>query len=490
MRDHRRRLYSVRVRILGAILVVTASGLGVSGGVAYSLQHASVLAGIDAELRQDLDGVRAVAEGTSAGGTAGPESAPAPAASFEDTNELVFQVVGAVSPPFDGATIGIVDGESRWVPPAATDLDLKDEDFTARVIADTTDGSTVVRTTSMVGNEIRYLAVPITTTGDATRGVFVSAVNVDARRDDLDAVFRVYWGVAAAALVLVALVGWFVAGRLLRPVRDLQRTASRISVSALDERIPVSGNDDLSQLTRTINDMMDRLEESFVGQTRLVNDVRHELATPITIVRGHLELLDADDPADVEDTRAIALDELDRMARLVAEIAYLADAEQSGSLSVVGTDIGALTRDVFAKVRVIPGRDWALGRVAAGEAMVDPSRLTQAWLQLADNASKYSEPGTRIEIGSALHDDRLLCWVADEGPGIPPEVHSRIFERFGRADDGRGIAGSGLGLSIVQAIVGAHDGRVRLDSVVGRGSTFTIEIPTGGRRNHDTHSRG
>ncbi len=479
----------VRVRILTAILVVTAIGLVGAGGVAYALQKARVMTAIDEELRQELaqvessagtSGVRSPAPAVTptAGATPVPESAESsePIA-FADADDAIYELMRLVPSPIGGGTIGLVGGEPRYLPGEAADVDLHDAAFLAEVEL-ASSGRILIASAELNGRELRYLAVPlIVSAGD--EGMFISAISPDQRLADLRAVIAVYAWVAAGVLVLVALVGWFVAGRLLSPVRELRRTAARITAGALDERIPVAGNDDLSDLTETINAMIARLEDAFLGQRRILNDVRHELATPVTIVRGHLELIDAADPADVEQTRALVLDELDRMSGLIAQIARLADAERATEHHPVPEDIGALTREVFAKARVIPGPDWRLGTVPSGEATVDQAQLTQAWLQLADNAAKYAGEGTRVVIGSTLSGGVLSCSVADEGPGIPEEARERIFERFARVADGRGTTGSGLGLAIVRALVQAHGGRIDLDSEVGVGSRFTMRIPQG-----------
>ena len=220
--------------------------------------------------------------------------------------------------------------------------------------------------------------------------------------------------------------------------------------------------------------MLDRLAESSRGQRRLLDDVRHELKTPITIVRGHLELLDPGRADDVEATRALAIDELDRMAELVDALATLEEVSRD-AITAAPVDVDALTRDVHAKVSVIPGHEWVLDAAASGIALLDRARLTQAWLQLADNAAKYAPAGTDIGVGSAVIGDELELWVRDRGPGIPDGFESRIFERFGRADTGS-AQGFGLGLPIVQAIAHAHGGRVVVQSSPA-GSRFALLIP-------------
>jgi len=478
----RARSYSVRVRILTVILAVTALGLATAGGVATLLQHSRVLAGIDDELRQEFAAVSLLVEQgdgieEKTNETSGPSSAGSDIRSFTTTDELVYEAVRIVAPPLSGSTLGIVDGEARYVSGMATPLDLGTSEFIRTAVDATSGARTVLETTSLDGTEVRYLAVPLTVEGKASTGTFVSAIDIGARLADLTSTMSVYAWVAVVVVLVVALVGWIVAGRLLHPVRELRLAAARITAGALDERIPVTGNDDLSELTETINAMVARLEEAFTGQRRIVNDVRHELATPVTIIRGHVDMVDVSDPDDVSQTLTIVSDELDRMSGLIAQIADLADAERAAAHRPRSVDLDVLTRDVFEKARVIRDHEWRLGRVAMGAAVLDPTQLTQAWLQLADNASKHSPSGGRIEIGSAADAEHIRLWVADDGPGIPESARTRIFERFGRADGSRGTAGSGLGLSIVQALTKAHDGRIELNSIVGRGSVFAMVIP-------------
>lgn len=479
-----RRLRSVRVRILAAILVVTALGLLVSGGASFLLQRDRILASIDEELRQQVESVRTIVESPGEAAIVEPDGAPLTAAptdgsGFSDIDALLRTVLGQVLPRLDGSTVGLVDGVARWEPqPYALSFLLDDDpEFLTRVSEETGAGATVLGWGETDDGTLRYAAVPLRVEGSDAEGVYVTAIDTDARLADLGDVSLSYAVIALVALAATGLVGWFVAGRLLAPIRELRRTASRITATDLGERIPVGGDDDVSDLTRTVNDMIGRLEGSFEAQRRLLADVRHELGTPITIVRGHLELVDPHDAADVESTRTIALDELDRMGHLLGDIAELSEAEREDRLDPQPTEIGELTRQVLAKVSVIPDREWEAGPVAEVRVHADPARLTQAWLQLADNAAKYSPEGSRIVVGSERRGDRVELFVTDEGPGIPAAARERIFERFGRVDDGRGIRGSGLGLAIVSAIARAHGGRVELDSVPGRGTRFALSLP-------------
>ena len=222
----------------------------------------------------------------------------------------------------------------------------------------------------------------------------------------------------------------------------------------------------------------DGAEASFDTQRRLLDDVRHELKTPITIVRGHLELMDPTDATDAAATRELGIAELDRMTRLIGDIDLLA-AVESDSFSMGDVDLAELTRRVADLVGVIPGHAWSVEQVARAIVRGDRDRLLQAWLQLADNAAKYTPEGTAIEIGSAVPPSGAQLWVRDHGPGIPPAMRHRVFRRFDRGAGKRSVGGSGLGLAIVDAIAKAHGGRCTVAETPGGGATLTLEIPIG-----------
>jgi signal transduction histidine kinase len=224
--------------------------------------------------------------------------------------------------------------------------------------------------------------------------------------------------------------------------------------------------------------MLDRLEAGAAAQRRFLDDAGHELRTPITIVRGHLEVLDPTDQVDVRDTVALVDDELDRMNRIVSDLLLLARAEQPRFVRSQPVDVEALTGEVFDKVRRLGDRRWVLDTSARVDAVLDPQRVTQALVALADNAVRYTAPGDRISLGSQLSGGDLRFWISDTGPGVPVEDQARVFERFARGAAGAARSdGAGLGLSIVQAIAQAHDGSAVLDSVPGRGTTVTLVLP-------------
>ena len=235
------------------------------------------------------------------------------------------------------------------------------------------------------------------------------------------------------------------------------------------------GSDDLSALAGTVNGMLDRLESAVGAQRELLDDVGHELRTPLTIVRGHLELMDAADPDDVTATRALVLDELDRMRRLVDDLLTLAKAEQPDFVVAELVDVARLTDETLAKASTLGERRWVLDELADAEAALDPQRVAQAWLQLAANAVQYSEAGSTVGMGSRLAGGELWLWVRDEGVGIAESERERILNRTVLGRDG---TGTGLGLAIVSSIAKAHGGRVDVQSTMGEGSRISIVIPT------------
>lgn len=146
-------------------------------------------------------------------------------------------------------------------------------------------------------------------------------------------------------------------------------------------------------------------------------------------------------------------------------------------------DLAILTDQTLEKARALGDRVWRLERVASAEAWLDPSRITQAWLQLAANAVKYSSPGSVITLGSRLHRGEVQLWVRDEGIGIPADQLAAVRERFTRTREAESHApGAGLGLSIVESIVAGHGGRLDIESEPDVGSTFTITLPLGPER--------
>jgi signal transduction histidine kinase len=227
--------------------------------------------------------------------------------------------------------------------------------------------------------------------------------------------------------------------------------------------------------------MVTRLDEGFRAQRRFLDDVAHELRTPITIARGHLEVL-GDDPAERDETIAIVTDELDRMSRYVSDLLLLAKAEQPEFLAVRPVDLGELAMDVLQRVRGLAPRRWVLDNsppVGIVATLGDADRIGQALVNLAANAAQHTCDGDEIGIGVAAGGEHARLWVRDTGPGVDRAVAGSLFTRYARSANSRAVRpeGSGIGLSIVDAIARAHGGAVSVASEPGAGATFTMTIP-------------
>lgn len=330
------------------------------------------------------------------------------------------------------------------------------------------------RTNTSVG-ELFYLAEPIQV--DGQKGVLVIVHCADSIYQLVDGAILLILPATLGVFALAAAIAWATTGRVLSPLRNLTETAQSITELDMSQRIPVEGTDEIAQLTATFNDMLDRLQFAFAGQQEFLKDAGHELRTPITVIRGYLETLKYR-PERQEQTIRLAIDELDRMSRLVNDLLLLAKAENPDFLILKPEELDWLTEELYLKVRSLADRDWKLESKGLTPIWLDRQRITQAVLNLVQNAIRHTQPEDTIAIGSSVRGNQAHLWVRDTGEGILPEDQQRIFQRFARATTrNHQFEGYGLGLSIVQAIAQAHGGWVELSSQPARGSTFTIVMP-------------
>jgi len=471
------RLRSVRTRITAAVVLLTSLALAGSGLAAYLVQSARVDRDITQNVEQELEEFRTLQ-------TRGID--PRTGEEFTSVVRLLEVALQRNVPDEHEALISYWDGALRRVQAGAA-TPFEDATTVAEVIRLATPLGTAIENLIPQGGS-RFLETEAGNTliavqpvnDDATRGAYVVVSYVDLERAEFLDTMRTYGYVAAAALLMVAASAWAIAGQLLRPVRELRVTAQEISETDLTRRIEATGNDDLTELTVTFNAMLDRLEEAFSTQRQFLDDAGHELRTPITIIRGHLELVDTADAQEVATTRALVLDEIDRMSRMVDDLIVLAKSRRPGFLTPTEVEVDTLTDEVADKMRILGDRCWEVDARAEGRAVFDPQRITQALLQLASNAVRHTKPTDVIALGSAISDSSVEFWVRDNGTGIKPADQERVFERFQRGSDAQRSShdeGSGLGLSIVAAIAHAHGGEIHLDSTPGSGATFRLTIP-------------
>lgn len=455
---------SLRTPILAWFIGVLALATISSVVVTYEVLLVRLDQRMDADLRQEAEELRRLASGND----------PMTGETFGPRVRRIFKVyLQRNVPSRNEALITLVGGEpflrSRPVVPYRLD---RDSELVARWAAIREPDRGRVDTPA---GRVEYLAIPLRVNRE-TLGVFVAAIFAERAEAEADSAVRAAGAVGFGLLVLGSLLAWRLADRVVRPVTALTLTARSISELDFGARIPVRGRDQVAQLATTFNEMLDRLERAFAAQRRFVDDASHELKTPLTIVRGHLELLD-DDPREREATLALVTDELDRMARIVQDLLLLANHGRPDFLSLDAVEVGALSDELYAKATALGSRQWVLEERGQGTIVADRQRLTQAVVQLAQNAARYGAGGGAITLGSRVADGEARFWVRDRGPGIPHEEQKMIFERFRRGASTRRSEGAGLGLAIVKAIAEAHEGRIELDSHPGVGATFTVVIP-------------
>ena len=459
-----RLLAGARTRILLAFVVLLAFSTALSVFAIRQLLLARTSDRIDAALTQEVEEFRTLVRG----------SDPETGEPFRGDLEAIFRTYLRRNVPGEGETVvAILDGRvfdrrssERGGTPA---LDQLASRWVALRRTDRGDVETSI-------GSVRYLAVPVR--GAGVDGAFAVMSALEAERDEVEDAVRLAAIVLVSVLLLASALAWSVAGRILAPLQQLGDTARSITETDLTRRIPAAGSDEIAELARTFNAMLDRLEGAFASQRAFVSDASHELRTPSTIVRGHLELL-GDDPQERRETIALVTDELDRMSRFVDDLLLLARAERDDFLRLDWLELGALADELLDKAAALGARSWTLEARAEALLHADRQRLTQAVIGLAQNAVQHTGDGDPIWLGCAVNGREARLWVRDAGPGVPFADQERIFERFARAQASRRRSeGAGLGLAIVRAIADAHGGRVELRSQPGDGATFTVVIPT------------
>ena len=310
-------------------------------------------------------------------------------------------------------------------------------------------------------------------------------------------------GVGLGVLVLIAAAGYWVVRRSLRPLVEVERTAEAIAAGDLSRRVPDSDpRTEVGSLSRSFNAMLARIEGAFAEREaselqartseermrRFVGDASHELRTPLTSIRGFAELyrqgaLPAQ--ADVDRAMLRVEDEAARMGLLVEDLLMLARLDQQRPLERAPVDLLELAGDAVQDAQAIdPARPVALEAVAAGPAPIvqgDAQRLRQVFANLVGNALEHTPSPTPVTVRVSSSPRTASVEVIDHGAGIPEPDRQKVFERFFRTDASRTRAsgGSGLGLSIVAALVAAHGGQVRVDDTPGGGATFVVTLPLG-----------
>ena len=307
----------------------------------------------------------------------------------------------------------------------------------------------------------------------------------ESERDSEDLIDILTWTVVPAVAFGLA-GGWWLTRQALAPVASLTQAAGRITERNLGEELPRTGNaDELDRLAGVFNDMLARLDDSFNRTREFTLHASHELKTPLTVLCGETETALRDEPLAPADRERAAsqLDELRRLARIVDGLTLLAKADAGQvTLKLEPVRLDELVRDNFEDARILAEPQGIQVELTACEEATVPAdrhRLRQLLLNLADNAVKYNQPQGRVTMSLRRVDGVAEFTIANTGPGIPPEMLPRVFDRFFRGDPAHGptVDGCGLGLSIVQWIVSAHRGSVQIESEPAKTTTVTVRLP-------------
>ncbi len=443
---------SVRFRVTALATVVTVVVLVVAAFAVLAAQRQQLTENLDDRLRQRADEVALLVR----------DGDVPPSLAGRTDEDIVAQVV---------TPTGEIEAQSpnirRRRPIASLDtIELGGSPHTEQLPIDRED-------------PFRFLARRVST------GSGVSLVLVAGNLDDVHESANtlrtsLFVAIPVIAVVLAALIWWLV-GRTLRPVEAIRAEVAAIRGRNLDRRVPVPrGEDEIARLARTMNEMLDRLEDSTRRQERFVADASHELRSPLTRMRAELEV-DVAHPgrADTAATERSVLDETVGLQRLVDDLLQLARSDAADAPATrEPVDLDDLVLRQVRRLRADGRVEVDITGVSAAQVEGDGEQLNRALRNVADNAARHARG--RVTFTLTEDDETAVLTVADDGPGIPPEERDRVFERFARIDASRtaGDGGTGLGLAITREIVEGHGGSIVVDPAYGPGARFVLTIPT------------
>ena len=324
-------------------------------------------------------------------------------------------------------------------------------------------------------------------------GTVVVSVSMQSVDGTLHKLHWLFFLISLIVLASIGVIGFLLIRLTLQPLTDVEETAEAIADGDLSARLPeVNENTEVGRLTHSLNKMLSRIEESFAIRLesesklrRFVADASHELRTPLTAIRGFAELHRQGAVQGEEKTKEligrIEMESI-RMSGLVEDLLLLARLDQSPEIEKLPVDLDHLIKEVVASAQAAGPEHPITVELDPDESFVlgDAAQIHQAVANLLANARTHTDAGTTITVSTKHLDNEVQVIVADQGDGLSPEDQEKIFERFYRADPSRVRVrgeGSGLGLSIVAAVMAAHGGTVSVKSDIGEGASFTLHFP-------------
>lgn len=318
------------------------------------------------------------------------------------------------------------------------------------------------------------------TEGKQTVGVFLAATSLASVAAERNQAALISLAEAAFAVLFSLLGGYLLLRRIMSTIGNVTDAAVQIYEGDLTKRLARDDSDDeLSKLSGAFNLMITRISKNIESQRNLLADVSHQLRTPLTVMRGNLDLLSTSKMSvdEVREVVGVLGDEIEYMSSMVDRLLLLERASYPDFLSLEEVDFRSFIYDTLASAKMLGERNWVVEELPDALLACDSSKLRGALLNLLENAFKATQESGTILLGAQIGEKSgIEIWVVDDGKGIAREQLIKIFDRFDRGA-GSYSRGAGLGLAIVKAVVEAHGGTVRVSSAIGEGSTFTIRLP-------------
>jgi two-component system, OmpR family, sensor kinase len=469
----------LRLKLLIAVILLVFAGLAVSNVLTYTSLRSSLLKRVDQQLAAaEFPVAHALGEGRVFPGPPFGDASQFPSGTYGQVRNSTGTVLMKKTFTFGGK-----------LPPAPS--------LPASLKLDAPDAGPVIFTTRAVRGSTRYRVmvdrVIIGSGGQREPGTLIVAIPLTDVDNTLSRL-RLTEGIVSGAVLLgLGLVSYWLVRRGLRPLEEIGVTAGAIAAGDLTRRVePTDDRTEIGRLGLALNEMLAQIETAFeerrASESRLrrfVADASHELRTPLTSIRGYAELFrrGADSrPEDLAKSMQRIEAEASRMGVLVDDLLLLARLDQGRPLEREQVDVARIAEEATESARAVdPDRPISLASVGPAFVIGDEGRLRQVVDNLLDNTRVHTPKGTPVRVTVSHDDGDVVLSVSDEGPGLPPDVVPRVFERFYRGDPARSrrTGGVGLGLSIVSAIVEAHGGTVAAVSSNGSVTTFEVRLPTG-----------